>query len=59
MDGEDDDEGWSFVVSCMVCVGSEAVIDTNGSDFVTSTDSEATVSATGSGVIICLVEVCV
>jgi len=59
MDGDDDDEGWSFVVSVMVCVGSETVIDTDGSDSVTSTDSVTTVSTTGSGVIICLVEVSV
>ena len=59
MDGDDDDEGWSLVVSGMVFVGSKTVIDTDGSDSITSTDSAATVSTTGSGVIICLVEVCV
>jgi len=59
MDGDDDDDGWSFVVSGRFCVGSETVIVTDGSDSVTSTDSAATVSTTGSGVNICLVEVCV
>jgi len=52
MDGDDDDEGWSFVVSGGFCVGSETVIDTDGSDSVTCTDSTATFSTTYSGIII-------
>ena len=58
MDGDDDDdEGWSFVVSVRFCVGSETVIDTDGSDSVTGTDSGTIVSTTGSGIIICRGEV--
>jgi len=52
MDGEDDDAGWSFVVS-VGRFGSETVFDTDGSDSVTCTDSGTTVSTTGSGRIIC------
>ena len=58
MDGDDDDEGWSFVVSVgKVCVGSETVIVIDGSDSITCTDSGTTASTTGSGIIICSGEV--
>jgi len=62
MDGDDDDEGWSFVVIdgrffVGFCVGSKTVIDTDGSDSVTCTDSGTTVSSIGSGRIICNGEV--
>ena len=53
MGDDDDDEGWSFVVSGRFCVGSETGIDTDGSDSVTTTDSVTTVSTTGSGIVIC------
>jgi len=48
----EDDEGWSFVVCCLL-VGSETVIATDGPDSVTGTDSETTVSTTGSGMAFC------
>jgi len=54
---DDDDEGWSSIVSIRFCVGSETGIDTDGSDSVTWTDSVTTVSTTGSGMVICRVEV--
>jgi len=57
--GDNDDEGWSFVVSGRFCVGSETEIDTEGSDSVTRTDSVTTVSIIGSGMVICRVGVCV
>ena len=57
--GGDDDKGCSFIVSGRFCVGSETVIDTDGSDSVTCTDSVTTVSTTGSGIVICGVEVIV
>ena len=57
--GDNDDEGWSFVVSGRFCVGSETGIDTEGSNLVTTIDSVTTVSTTGSGMVICRVGVCV
>jgi len=51
--GDDDDEGWSFVVSGRFCVGSETGIDTEGSDSVTRTDFITTVPITGSGMVTC------
>jgi len=57
--GDGDDEGWSFVVSGRLCVGSETGIDTEGSNSVSRTDSVTTVSTTGYGMVFCWVEVCV
>jgi len=51
--GDDDDEGWSFVVSGRFCVCSDFGIDTEGSDYVTRTNSVTTVSITGSEMVIC------
>ena len=53
---DDEDEGWSFVIVIdegwvVVCICSETVIATVWSDSVT--DSETTVSATGSGIAFC------
>jgi len=55
---DDEDEGWSFVIVIdegwvVVWIGSETVIATVCSDSVTCTDSEATVSTTGSGIAFC------
>ena len=60
----DDDEGWSFVVDWLLVflVGSETIILIDGPDSVTGTDSETTVSTTGSGMAFCaecVVWVCV
>ena len=51
--GDGDDEGWSFVVSGRLCVGSETGIDTEGSNSVSRTDSVTTVSTTGYGMVFC------
>jgi len=51
-----DDEGWSLIavwVFVGFLVGSKAVIVTDGSDYVTCTNSGATVSTTGSGIAFC------
>ena len=53
-----DDEGWSFVIVIdegwvVVGIGSETVIATVCSDSATCTDSETTVSTTGSGIAFC------
>jgi len=60
----EDDEGWSFVVGWLLefLVGLETIIVTDGPDSVTGTDSEITVSTTGSGIAFCgecVVWVCV
>jgi len=60
----DDDDGWSLMAVCVFgfLIGSETVIVTDGSDFVTCTDSETTISTTGSGIAFCgesVVWVCV